>query len=217
MMAGIMQLPASDCQEAAISKTFSELLRRPKGTDNLFNRACSFECSACPLWQRFCGAWTKKKNDMDTGITATITVQTPPENAFRVFTRQLAYWWPRAYTWSQNKLERMEIETQEGGKCYETGPHGFRCDWGRVLSIRPPAAITFTWQVSPARVPEPDPDKAGAVTVSFDPAGNNATIVKLVHSGFDRYGKGWEDYAAAMGSQQGWPCILQAFREAIES
>jgi hypothetical protein len=43
-------------------------------------------------------------------------------------------------------------------------------------------------QICPTRVRQPDPD--------------------LVHSGFEGHGEGAEDYAAAMGSPQGWEYIL---------
>lgn len=153
---------------------------------------------------------------MDTRVIAAVTIDASQENAFRIFTSQLPYWWPKAYTWSQDKLVQMVIEPQVDGKCYETGPHHFRCDWGRVLAVSEPDTITFTWQIAASRAPEPDPDKAGEVTVSFNAVGDDVTEVRLEHTGFDRYGEGWEDYAKAMGSDQGWPYILQALKEAVE-
>lgn len=153
---------------------------------------------------------------MDTRITASITIAASRENVFRIFTGQLHYWWPKAYTWSQEKLVQMVIEPHTDGKCYETGPHHFHCDWGRVLAATEPESITFTWQITASRAPEPDPDKAGAVTVVFTPLDNDVTEVRLEHHDFDRYGDGWQQYAAAMGSEQGWPYILQALKEAVE-
>jgi uncharacterized protein YndB with AHSA1/START domain len=153
---------------------------------------------------------------MNTSIVAAVTISASQENAFRIFTSQLPYWWPKAYTWSQDKLVQMVIEPHIDGKCYETGPHHFRCDWGRVLAINEPEMLSFSWQIAASRAPEPDPDKAGIVTVTFMPAGDHLTEVKLEHSEFDKYGEGWEQYAAAMGSEQGWPYILQALKKAVE-
>lgn len=149
---------------------------------------------------------------MDTTVITSITIDAGRENVFRVFTGQLPYWWPKAYTWSQEKLVQMVIEPHPDGKCYETGPYHFRCDWGRVLEVNEPGSITFTWQITASRAPEPDPEKAGTVTVTFIPQGNDVTVVRLEHRHFDRYGNGWEQYAAAMASEQGWPYILQALK-----
>jgi hypothetical protein len=69
---------------------------------------------------------------MTDSIVAGVSVDAPPERAFEVFTEGLGSWWPREYTWSREVLEEIVIEPREGGLCYERGPHGFRCDWGRA-------------------------------------------------------------------------------------
>jgi uncharacterized protein YndB with AHSA1/START domain len=84
-------------------------------------------------------------------------VAAPVERAFATFSDGLAGWWPREYTWAQDTLETIAIEPREGGRCFERGPHGFHCDWGRVLAWDPPDRLAFTWQIGPDRVPEPNP------------------------------------------------------------
>ena len=71
---------------------------------------------------------------MSERVHASVTVNVEPDRAFDLFARGLAAWWPPEYSWSQDVLEDMGIEPHEGGICFEVGPHGFRCDWGRVLA-----------------------------------------------------------------------------------
>ena len=82
------------------------------------------------------------------------TVAFPRERAFALFTRGMTDWWPPEYTWAQKTLVQIGIEPHEGGHCFELGPHGFRCDWGRVVTCEPPARIAFTWQITAQRVPQ---------------------------------------------------------------
>jgi uncharacterized protein YndB with AHSA1/START domain len=146
-------------------------------------------------------------------VRATTSVPVPPERAFEAFAGELGSWWPREYTWGQGALMSIGIAAPEdGGLCTETGPHGFRCDWGRVLAWQPPRRLVFTWQISSARVPDPDPDHASEVEVSFTPDGDE-TRVDLVHSGFERHGEGAESYSSAMGSEYGWDLILGRYAE----
>ena len=94
-------------------------------------------------------------------MRAEVEVNAPPERAFDAFTGGLSSWWPAEYTWAQSTLEGIAIEPKEGGRCHETGPHGFSCDWGRVLACEPPQRLVFTWQISPDRTPQPDPEGEG--------------------------------------------------------
>jgi uncharacterized protein YndB with AHSA1/START domain len=140
-----------------------------------------------------------------------ITVAVPPERAFATFTEGMTAWWPPEYTWAQKTLEHIAIEPEEGGHCFERGPHGFRCDWGRVVTCDPPSRIAFTWQISPQRVPQPDPSLASLVEVRFDADGDGGTRVTLAHRHFSRHGAGADGYEAAMSSPQGWPLLLERF------
>lgn len=146
-------------------------------------------------------------------MTHAITVQLPPERAFVRFTEQMTDWWPPEYTWAQQKLAAIAIEPAEGGRCFERGPHGFSCDWGRVLACEPPARLVFTWQISPQRVPQPDPERVSEVEVRFTAEGDGATRVELEHGRFERHGEGADGYRAAMDSPQGWPLLLERFAD----
>jgi uncharacterized protein YndB with AHSA1/START domain len=144
-------------------------------------------------------------------MTHAITVPLPPDRAFARFTEGMADWWPPEYTWAQQALDAITIEPAEGGRCYERGPYGFSCDWGRVVACEPPARLVFTWQISPQRVPQPDPARASEVEVRFAAEGPGATRVELEHRHFERHGEGADAYRAAMTSRHGWPLLLERF------
>jgi uncharacterized protein YndB with AHSA1/START domain len=142
-------------------------------------------------------------------IQHTVEVPLPPERAFARFVEQLGEWWPAEYTWSQDVLEAIGIEPRAGGMCFERGPHGFRCDWGRVVAFEPPERLVFTWQIGPSREPVPDDRRASEVELRFD----GATRVQLEHRGFERHGDAAEAYRAALASDQGWPYILVRYAD----
>jgi uncharacterized protein YndB with AHSA1/START domain len=143
----------------------------------------------------------------------TCTVSLSPERAFSRFTERLGSWWPPEYTWSQHVLETIGIEPRQGGLCFERGPDGFRCDWGRVLAWEPPRRLLLAWQIDPSRAPQPDPAKASEVDVRFEPDARG-TRVELEHRAFARHGDAGAAYREALASPQGWPYILDRFRNA---
>ncbi|WP_448563359.1 SRPBCC family protein [Thalassotalea ganghwensis] len=147
-------------------------------------------------------------------ITRTLTI--PINQAFDLFSRQLNSWWPKEYTWSKDKLDRITIESFVGGRCTEYGPHGFQVDWGRVLAWYPPKHLSFSWQISPRREPIPDPDKASVVDIKFSKITESLTQIELIHRNFLNHGKGAEDYLEALGSKYGWPLILNAYENAVD-
>lgn len=139
-------------------------------------------------------------------IQRTVTTGIPAMQAYAKFVHELNNWWPRQYTWAQDKLQQITIDGCKGGFCHETGPYGFRCDWGRVISLEAGESIVFTWQISPARIPEPNPDKASEISVRFLPQS-----LEFEHRYFERHGEGAEQYRQMMDSKEGWDYILQCF------
>lgn len=149
-------------------------------------------------------------------IRVRLSVPLPVEAAFRLFVDELNTWWPAEYTWSGDVLEQIAVEPREGGRCFEVGPHGFTCDWGRVLTFDSPRRIVFTWQISPRREPVPDPAQASEIEVRFEPSGAG-TQVDFEHRLFERHGEGGAEYRAALASEQGWPYILSRYADAANS
>ena len=94
----------------------------------------------------------------DEPIRRSVTVGLPVDQAFAAFA-DLARWWPREYTWAGDTLEDIGIGPREGGFCFERGPHGFTCHWGRVLVWDPPARLVLAWQIAPDRAPSPTPPR----------------------------------------------------------
>lgn len=149
-------------------------------------------------------------------ITKTIKVKLPQEQAFDRFLNHLNEWWPKAYTWSNQVLEEIKIEPFIGGLCSETGPHGFRCDWGSVIDLIAPERIHLKWQISPERVPEPDAAKASDVEISFRQVTEAETTIELQHFNFENHQKGSQQYYEEMDSARGWEFILHEFTTWLE-
>jgi uncharacterized protein YndB with AHSA1/START domain len=59
------------------------------------------------------------------------------------------------------------------------------------------------------------PEKASEVTVRFGDDGGGGARVEVEDRAFDRHGEAGADYAAALGSPQGWPVMLARFAEAL--
>jgi uncharacterized protein YndB with AHSA1/START domain len=133
------------------------------------------------------------------------------ERAFGFFTRDFALWWPREYTWGHDVVEDIGIEQREGGLCFERGPNGFRCDWGRVLAWEPPGRLALAWQISPRREPEPNPAKASTLDIAFLAQSPGRTRIELEHREFERHGRGAPEYRAALASSRGWTWILERY------
>jgi uncharacterized protein YndB with AHSA1/START domain len=147
-------------------------------------------------------------------VRVAVMVPVSPERAFEQFTDEFARWYPPEYTWSQAVLETIAIEPREGGACFELGPHGFRCDWGRVIAWEPPSRLVFTWQVSPGREPVPDPALASEVEVRFV-GEDSSTRVELEHREFSRHGEGADGYRDAMASEHGWQYMLGRYADSL--
>jgi len=152
--------------------------------------------------------------DQNDTVRRTLTVQVPVERAFAIFADELAAWWPAEYTWAKDTLETIGIESGKDGRCFEVGPHGFRCDWGRVLEWNSPHRLVFSWQISPTRAPEPNPGKASEVEVRFESNGPHSTSVEFEHRKFSKHGDGAAEYREAMNSPQGWDYILSRYEGA---
>ena len=144
-------------------------------------------------------------------VSCQVNVPLPVGNAFELFTDGFVSWWPRDYSYSREVLEAIVLGNMQGAWCFELGPDGFRCDWGRILKWNPPYQISFTWQITPKGVPQPDPNKASLVSVRFVERGAQETLVELEHSFFERHGSGAAEYRAEMASEFGWPYLLELY------
>jgi len=148
-------------------------------------------------------------------IAKKIRVGIVKDKAFQKFIHDLNEWWPKEYTWSQNKLKEIRIEGKIDGLCTEIGPHEFRCDWGRVTDLTKNQKIALKWQIGANREPIPNPEKASTLEVQFKDNGES-TIVELEHRDFENHGHGTEDYHKIMNGKQGWDFILNSYKKYCE-
>lgn len=148
-------------------------------------------------------------------IAKVLNVEIAKDKAFHKFLNELNEWWPKEYTWSQDKLKEIRIDGQKDGLCTEIGPHGFRCDWGRVLDLIDNEKIELKWQISPKREPIPNPEKASDIKLIFK-ENDGSTIVKFEHLNFENHGDDGEKYKNMMNGEQGWDYILNAYKEYCE-
>jgi uncharacterized protein YndB with AHSA1/START domain len=146
-------------------------------------------------------------------VTASVTVQVPRERAFELFTVGMGSWWPREFSWSQEKLEAIGIEPHSDGFAYERGPFGFTIHWGRVTAWDPPGRLVFTWQIAGDRTPQPDPELSSEVEVRFQEE-DGATRVALEHRGWERHGDGAREYRDGFERAGAWPYALERFAAA---
>ena len=156
-----------------------------------------------------------KKPETVECIRHEVIVPVSIQRAFKVFTEKFGTWWPARYTWSAGDLERIAIEPRQGGRCFERDIHGNERLWGRVLVWVPPERVEFTWQITPERQFEPDPQAASRVEVRFAACGPGITQVILEHRDFERHGQGAQAYRDGMDSEQGWPLLLDRYAEAV--
>lgn len=144
-------------------------------------------------------------------IKKKVIVDSDSEKTFRIFLQELGNWWPKAYTWSQDQLVALKVNPIVNGFFTEIGPYGFQCDWGRITKIDD-NSIIFYWQIGPNRAPEPNPERASEVEISFS-SENGYTIILLEHRNFSKHGTEGKTYEEMMQSPEGWDYILAAFVE----
>ena len=141
-----------------------------------------------------------------------VTVKAPPARAFDVFTTRIGLWWPKSHHIGPAEPETIVIEPRQGGRWFERQPDGSECDLGHVLAWDPPTRLVLGWQLSPDW--RFDPDLLTEVEIRFTPRADGSTRVELEHRKLEAFGERAEAMAESIGSQGGWPTILQAFADA---
>jgi uncharacterized protein YndB with AHSA1/START domain len=115
-------------------------------------------------------------------VRKAVRVARTPDEAFDLFTAQLARWWPLAtHSLGQARARDCGIEPRVGGAVYEVGDDGQRAAWGEVRVWEPPRRFVMTWH--PGRAP----DAAQEVEVRFL-ADGDGTRVELEHRGWQALG-----------------------------
>jgi hypothetical protein len=121
-------------------------------------------------------------------VVKTITVACAPATAFRLFTADLARWYPLEM-FSVAPASDCRLEPGVGGRLYEIAPDGRETLWGHVVVWDPPHALGLSWQ---ARV---SAEEAQRVDITFRAVPGGAEV-RLVHDGWERVkveGAEWRD------------------------
>jgi uncharacterized protein YndB with AHSA1/START domain len=150
-------------------------------------------------------------------VRSSIVVDAPIAEAFRIFTDDIASWWPPEHHILDGTLKEMVFERRVGGHVYDRALDGSECHWGRVLAYDPPERVAFSWDISLQWQLETDPAKTSEVEVAFFAEGPERTRVELEHRHIERHGDGWEQMRAAVDSPNGWTEGLQSFARRVQS
>ena len=149
-------------------------------------------------------------------IRKTVTVRATPEKAFRVFTDGIDRWWPRSHHIGQGELKKAVLEPRQGGRWYGFDETGAEEEWGEVLAWDPPSSFAYSWRIGTDwAVPAKDAPYS-VVTVTFT-ATETGTHVELTHSNLDAHGEGWQQMRDSVGSDGGWPGLLELYATALRS
>ena len=136
-------------------------------------------------------------------IEKTVTVPLPPHEAFDLFTKDIAKWWPldsHSLSASDGQTAaNVTIDPREGGQIIETQPDGETAPWATVTEWTPGARLSLDWYVGR------DPSEATQITVTFTPEGPG-TRVDLTHGGFAVLASAATETMA--GYQTGWDHVL---------
>lgn len=139
-------------------------------------------------------------------VVREVTVPLSQGAAFDLFTARAAEWWPLVtHSVAGEDAVACTFEAFVGGRLYETAGDGTEHTWGTLLAWQPPSRIALTWH--PGRTASTEQH----LEVTFLARGTD-TIVRLVHTGWERLG----DKAAVERDSygRGWDFVLGRFIEA---
>jgi Activator of Hsp90 ATPase homolog 1-like protein len=132
-----------------------------------------------------------------------VRVALAPADAFDLFTRRIARWWPFAgHSCFGDQAADVRFEPSVGGAVTEIARSGEPMAWGTLTEWSPPEAFAMRW------FPGLDAAQATLLRVRFA-AVAGGTEVSVHHSGWEARGD-----AAALKRDQydgGWPATLAAF------
>jgi uncharacterized protein YndB with AHSA1/START domain len=116
-------------------------------------------------------------------VSKEIELPCRPADAFRMFTQEVAQWWPLAtHSLFGERSRGCAMDSAPGGQFYEIDPDGARHAWGTIQIWEPPNRVVFTFH------PGREPESAGIVEVRFLASGSGSRVV-LEHSGWELLGE----------------------------
>jgi uncharacterized protein YndB with AHSA1/START domain len=136
-------------------------------------------------------------------VTKSIVVALDVAKTFRVWTEQIAAWWPASHSLSGDPKTQVFIEGKVGGRFYERASNGDEFDWGAVEVWDPPHRFVFSWYLGSSQ------ELPTRVEVQFISLAANQTRIELEHRGPELIGPLWEQRVAIF--KGGWDSVLAKF------
>ncbi len=151
-------------------------------------------------------------------VRKSVTVKATQEQAFRVFTEGFDTWWPREHHIGKSPMKRAIIEGRLGGRLYSEQVDGTDCPWGSITVWEPPQRFAFAWLINATWQFEPDMSIAREVEVTFTPAGEDSTVVELVHGKFERMpGNDGATMRGHVGGEMGWTGLMEMYKARVDA
>jgi uncharacterized protein YndB with AHSA1/START domain len=139
-------------------------------------------------------------------VRKSVTVSAAPQHAFELFTARMHEWWPLAtHSVGVGDAVSLAFGQGAGAAIIETLADGTTSVWGTVTDWEPPHRVAFTWHPGTAET------EATRVEVTFTESSPGATVVRLIHSGWERRPDG---PAARENYDSGWDPVVGCFAEA---
>ncbi|MDX6307000.1 MAG: hypothetical protein QOI06_46 [Nocardioidaceae bacterium] len=136
-------------------------------------------------------------------VVRAVTVDTPVDRAFAIFTERIGDWWPLA-THTPGEVLASGLAFVDGS-LVETSKTGDAAVWGTVTEWDPPRRLALTWSPSGGPVT--------SVLVDFEPSDNQTRVV-LTHVGWEAYGDLAADHRDGYDGEHAWGWILDLFSHA---
>jgi len=131
------------------------------------------------------------------------------EQAFDVWTRRIATWWPTSHSVTGEPGLQVVLEPRLGGRIFERTVSGQVHDWGEITHWEPPRRLGYLWHLRRDRA------DATEVEITFREHGASITLVEIEHRGWERLGApGLESRNA---NQAGWKGVLPHFLAAVRA
>jgi uncharacterized protein YndB with AHSA1/START domain len=133
-------------------------------------------------------------------IRKSIWIGRSPQISFKVFSEDMAEWWPGGFGGKDSKLF---LEREVGGRFYERRADGTEYEIGRITAYQAPSLLAFTFRA-------PSWDVTTQVEIRFS-AEAGGTRVELEHSGWEQSAKTRD---ARSNYDSGWGRILGHYEAA---
>jgi hypothetical protein len=136
-----------------------------------------------------------------------VVVALAPDDAFELFTRGVARWWPfGGHSCSGEAALDVVFEPRVGGAVTEIASGGAKHPWGRLTAWSPPDHFRMTWH------PGQDPAAATVLSVRFA-AVDGGCEVAIEHGGWEARGDRADE--ARAGYDEGWAFVLGRFAATV--